>query len=74
MCEGKAPRSDLHPMKVIREIPARDPPTFAQPESWSEEMRHMVKVALTKDNEKRPGATEMLKVHPLPSFSPPLCL
>lgn len=62
MAEGKAPRSDVHPMKVIREIPSRDPPFFQQPENWGEEIKAMLKLALTKDNEKRPSAADLLKV------------
>ena len=36
MAEGKPPYADIHPMRAIFMIPTKSPPSFKQPDNWSE--------------------------------------
>lgn len=40
--------ANVHPMRAIFLIPSRDPPTLADPASWSAELRNFVHQCLTK--------------------------
>lgn len=63
MAEGKPPYSNIHPMRAIFMIPSRPPPRLTEPDKWSKEFNDFVALALTKNPEQRPNATELLK-HP----------
>jgi serine/threonine protein kinase len=61
--EGAPPFFDLPPMKVLFLIPARDPPTFSDPDSASEPLRDFLELTLKKDPEERSTAAELVS-HP----------
>ncbi|KAJ1469446.1 kinase-like domain-containing protein [Baffinella frigidus] len=61
--EGQPPRSDMHPFRAIFLIPKADPPTMADPDRWSEELKDFVAQCLIKDPKQRPSAGKLLK-HP----------
>uniref|UniRef100_A0A8C4N8K1 non-specific serine/threonine protein kinase n=1 Tax=Eptatretus burgeri TaxID=7764 RepID=A0A8C4N8K1_EPTBU len=63
MAEGKPPYADIHPMRAIFMIPTNPPPTFRQPESWSDEFTDFVRKCLVKNPEHRATATQLLQ-HP----------
>ncbi|XP_062326450.1 serine/threonine-protein kinase 4-like [Osmerus eperlanus] len=63
MAEGKPPYADIHPMRAIFMIPTNPPPTFRNPDSWSEPFRDFVTQCLVKNPEKRATATQLLQ-HP----------
>ena len=39
MAEGKPPYADIHPMRAIFMIPTKQPPSFRQPDKWSENFK-----------------------------------
>ncbi|XP_060775263.1 serine/threonine-protein kinase 4-like [Neoarius graeffei] len=63
MAEGKPPYADIHPMRAIFMIPTSPPPTFRNPDQWSEPFRDFVFQCLTKSPEQRATATQLLQ-HP----------
>ncbi|XP_031553292.1 serine/threonine-protein kinase 3-like [Actinia tenebrosa] len=63
MAEGKPPYADIHPMRAIFMIPTKPPPTFKDPERWSEEFRDFVAKCLVKNPEERATASQLLQ-HP----------
>ncbi|KAL7891837.1 hypothetical protein AOLI_G00013130 [Acnodon oligacanthus] len=63
MAEGKPPYADIHPMRAIFMIPTNPPPTFRNPEQWSEPFRDFVSQCLVKSPESRATATQLLQ-HP----------
>ncbi|XP_066558155.1 serine/threonine-protein kinase 4 [Amia ocellicauda] len=63
MAEGKPPYADIHPMRAIFMIPTNPPPTFRNPEVWSEPFQDFVKQCLVKNPEHRATATQLLQ-HP----------
>uniref|UniRef100_A0AAR2L9Z8 non-specific serine/threonine protein kinase n=1 Tax=Pygocentrus nattereri TaxID=42514 RepID=A0AAR2L9Z8_PYGNA len=63
MAEGKPPYADIHPMRAIFMIPTNPPPTFRNPEQWSEPFREFVSQCLVKSPESRATATQLLQ-HP----------
>ncbi|XP_036427453.1 serine/threonine-protein kinase 4-like [Colossoma macropomum] len=63
MAEGKPPYADIHPMRAIFMIPTNPPPTFRDPEQWSEPFRDFVSQCLVKNPESRATATQLLQ-HP----------
>jgi len=63
MAEGKPPHHEIHPMRAIFMIPAREPPTLQNPAKWSPEMVDFVAKCLVKDPSKRMSADELLS-HP----------
>ncbi|XP_036387392.1 serine/threonine-protein kinase 4-like [Megalops cyprinoides] len=63
MAEGKPPYADIHPMRAIFMIPTNPPPTFRNPDAWSEPFRDFVVQCLVKNPENRAAATQLLQ-HP----------
>lgn len=61
LAELEPPYSNIHPMRAIFMIPSRPPPTFQNPENWSEEMNDFLKECLVKNPEKRKDAEELMK-------------
>ncbi|XP_044204985.1 serine/threonine-protein kinase 4-like [Thunnus albacares] len=63
MAEGKPPYADIHPMRAIFMIPTNPPPTFRNPDQWSQPFRDFVSQCLVKNPENRATATQLLQ-HP----------
>ncbi|XP_034021831.1 serine/threonine-protein kinase 4-like [Thalassophryne amazonica] len=63
MAEGKPPYADIHPMRAIFMIPTNPPPTFRNPNLWSQSFRDFVSQCLVKSPENRATATQ-LRQHP----------
>ncbi|XP_028303818.1 serine/threonine-protein kinase 4-like [Gouania willdenowi] len=63
MAEGKPPYADIHPMRAIFMIPTNPPPTFRNPELWSEAFIDFISQCLVKNPENRATATQLLQ-HP----------
>uniref|UniRef100_H2Z342 non-specific serine/threonine protein kinase n=1 Tax=Ciona savignyi TaxID=51511 RepID=H2Z342_CIOSA len=61
MAEGKPPYSDIHPMRAIFMIPTKPPPTFRDPEKWSETFINFVSQCLVKSPAQRATATTLLQ-------------
>ena len=61
MADGHPPHFNIHPMRAIFIIPSRPSPTVEEPPKWSKEFNDFVAKCLTKNPEKRPTATELLK-------------
>nr|XP_004226086.1 serine/threonine-protein kinase 3 [Ciona intestinalis] len=61
MAEGKPPYSDIHPMRAIFMIPQKPPPTFRDPEKWSETFINFVSQCLVKSPAQRATATTLLQ-------------
>ncbi|XP_021955711.1 serine/threonine-protein kinase 3 isoform X1 [Folsomia candida] len=60
MAEGRPPYGDIHPMRVIFMIPSKPPPSFRNPDSWSQEFIDFVQRCLIKNPENRAPAAELL--------------
>jgi serine/threonine protein kinase len=63
LAEGRPPLSDLHPMRAMFKIPNLPSPTLTDPLHWSDEFNSFIALALRKDPETRPSATQLL-AHP----------
>jgi len=63
LAEAEPPLSEIHPMKVLFQIPYRDPPKLKNQESYSKEFVNFISVCLQKDPNQRKTASELLK-HP----------
>eukprot|EP00048_Salpingoeca_helianthica_P016871 m.234613 g.234613 ORF g.234613 m.234613 type:complete len:317 (+) comp19691_c0_seq1:2-952(+) len=63
LADGRAPNSDLHPMKVLFKIASAPPPTLVAPDAWSPMFNEFLRNALVKDPTARPTATALLP-HP----------
>eukprot|EP00252_Welwitschia_mirabilis_P020642 TRINITY_DN5098_c0_g1_i1.p1 TRINITY_DN5098_c0_g1~~TRINITY_DN5098_c0_g1_i1.p1 ORF type:complete len:845 (-),score=180.37 TRINITY_DN5098_c0_g1_i1:386-2920(-) len=61
MAEGLPPRSDVHPMRVLFMISSEPAPMLEDKEKWSLVFHDFVAKCLTKEPQKRPTATEMLR-------------
>uniref|UniRef100_A0A0N5AE19 Serine/threonine-protein kinase cst-1 n=1 Tax=Syphacia muris TaxID=451379 RepID=A0A0N5AE19_9BILA len=61
MAEGRPPHADIHPMRAIFMIPTKPPPTFKNPEEWSDEFKSFVSQCLIKNPEERKAAVELLE-------------
>eukprot|EP00116_Pleurobrachia_bachei_P019373 sb/3479635/ len=62
MAEGKPPYADIHPMrKAIFMIPTKHPPSFKQPDKWSDLFKDFLKNCLKKVPEDRRTAEQLLK-------------
>ncbi|KAK6479580.1 serine/threonine-protein kinase 4-like [Huso huso] len=73
MAEGKPPYADIHPMRAIFMIPTNPPPTFRNPEAWSDSMNDFVKQCLVKNPENRATATQLLQ-HPFIKSAKPISI
>ena len=62
MGEGRPPNSDIHPMRAIFMIPAKPSPTFAEPNSWGNDLRNFLASCLIKDPTQRPTSSQLLEV------------
>lgn len=60
MAAGNPPNADIHPMKVLFQIP-KDPPPTLPGSGWSKEFRDFVAWCLVKDPEKRGSAKDLLR-------------
>ncbi|CAB1314465.1 unnamed protein product [Coregonus sp. 'balchen'] len=61
MAEGKPPYADIHPMRAIFMIPTNPPPTFRNPDLWSEPFQDFLTQCLVKNPENRATATQLLQ-------------
>ncbi|KAM7542680.1 hypothetical protein Aperf_G00000007704 [Anoplocephala perfoliata] len=61
LAEGAPPHSDVHPMRVLLDIPRNPPPKL--PERYSTNFREFVQCCLVRSPENRHSAQELLK-HP----------
>ncbi|VDD79440.1 unnamed protein product [Mesocestoides corti] len=61
LAEGAPPNSDVHPMRVLLDIPRNPPPKL--PERYSSNFRDFVQCCLVRSPENRHSAQELLK-HP----------
>ncbi|XP_053428738.1 myosin-IIIa [Nycticebus coucang] len=59
--DGDPPLADLHPMRALFKIPRNPPPKLRQPELWSAEFNDFISKCLTKDFEKRPTVSDLLR-------------
>lgn len=58
MAQGRPPRSDMNPMKVLLMVPESEPPELEGP--FSSAFKEFVRLCLTKNPEERPSAHELL--------------
>lgn len=73
MAEGKPPYADIHPMRAIFMIPTNPPPTFRNPQLWSDDFTDFVKQCLVKNPEQRATATQLLQ-HPFVKTAKPVSI
>lgn len=60
--DRKPPLFDIASLRVIFLIPAREPPTFKNPQAWSSELNDFIGKCLQKDPNKRSPASALLQV------------
>ncbi|XP_071101472.1 myosin-IIIb-like isoform X1 [Haliotis cracherodii] len=63
LADGAPPLADIDPRRALFKIARSPPPTFRQPDLWSQNFKDFVKKCLIKDFEERPF-TEGLLNHP----------
>ncbi|KAL6065407.1 serine/threonine-protein kinase dst2 isoform X3 [Balamuthia mandrillaris] len=63
MAEILPPYHNIHPMRVLFNIPRNDPPTLQDKEKWSPEFHSFLAACLQRDPAKRPDAAGLLE-HP----------
>jgi len=63
MAEINPPNADMHPMRVLIQIPQAPAPKLRDRDKWSENFHDFIAKCLTKDPSQRPTAEELLK-HP----------
>ncbi|XP_072175817.1 serine/threonine-protein kinase 3-like isoform X2 [Diadema setosum] len=73
MAEGKPPYAEIHPMRAIFMIPTKPPPTFRDPEKWSQEFIDFTSKCLIKNPEERATATDLLQ-HPFVKNAKPVSI
>eukprot|EP01133_Synstelium_polycarpum_P013331 gene13331-15677_t len=61
LAEAEPPLSEIHPMKVLFQIPYRDPPKLKSQETYSKDFINFVSQCLHKDPNQRKTAAELLK-------------
>eukprot|EP01130_Rhizamoeba_saxonica_P005332 TRINITY_DN2140_c0_g1_i1.p1 TRINITY_DN2140_c0_g1~~TRINITY_DN2140_c0_g1_i1.p1 ORF type:complete len:325 (-),score=77.75 TRINITY_DN2140_c0_g1_i1:121-1095(-) len=61
LADGKPPRSEMHPMRAMRAIPSKEPPTFQNPNEWSNDFNIFIRACLQKEPQDRPTAKQLLK-------------
>lgn len=62
MAEMNPPHHQVHPMKVLFEIPRNPSPTLSDPSKWSKEFSDFLSQCLVKDPSKRPEPADLLNV------------
>ncbi|RNA20067.1 Serine threonine- kinase 25 [Brachionus plicatilis] len=62
LAKGEPPYSDLHPMRVLLQIP-KNPPPQLQGNQFSRPFKEFIEMCLQKDPSNRPSAKELLR-HP----------
>lgn len=60
MINGEPPHADMHPMKVLFQIP-KDPAPRLQGNQYSNSFKDFIAQCLTKDPDRRPTARELLR-------------
>lgn len=60
MAEGLPPNHEMNPMRAMRLVPQRPPPTLTDPRKWSKDFNDFIALCLTKDPENRPDCVELL--------------
>ena len=63
MIEGEPPYLNQNPLKALYLIATNGTPTIANPENLSSVFSDYLAKTLEVDAERRPNATELLKVH-----------
>lgn len=63
MVHGHPPLSHIHPIRAMFMIPNAPPPTFENPEIWSDDFKDFICRCLVKDMHDRPSAKQLLE-HP----------
>jgi serine/threonine protein kinase/N-acetylneuraminic acid mutarotase len=63
MADGLPPNHDMNPMRAMRLVPSRPPPTLAEPKKWSNNFNDFIAHCLVKDPSKRPDCVDLL-AHP----------
>ncbi|KAL0994758.1 hypothetical protein UPYG_G00126800 [Umbra pygmaea] len=66
LAQIEPPHHELNPMRVLLKIAKSEPPSLDQPSKWSRDFKDFLKVALDKNPESRPNATQLLE-HPFVS-------
>ncbi|CAF3630828.1 unnamed protein product [Adineta steineri] len=69
LADGEAPLANLHPTKVLFEVPRRPPPTVNDVTQWSETFSKFISACLIKDYEHRPSAEQLLTDNIFISFN-----
>lgn len=59
LAKGEPPNSDIHPMKVLFQIPKNPPPQLIGP--FSKQFKEFVELCLNKDPANRPTAKDLLR-------------
>ena len=62
MAEKEPPHYNVHTMRLLYLIPLNPSPTLTHTLHWSEEFNDFLAMALKKDPNERPNASELLKV------------
>jgi len=61
MAEGQPPHHELHPMRAMREIPGKEPPTLKDSKKWPKEFGQFLSTCLQKTPSSRPSCKDLLK-------------
>nr|AFY97674.1 hpo protein [Macrostomum lignano] len=61
MADGKPPYGDIHPMRALFMIPTKPPPSFRNPNKWSQEFIDFVSQCLIKNPADRPSSERLLQ-------------
>lgn len=62
MANGEVPLLDQPPIKALFLIPTKPPPTFAEPQKWSDEFKDFLDKCLKKEQQERWTAKKLLNV------------
>ena len=61
MAEGKVPYMAMHPVRAMFMIIGKPPPSFSEPDKWSQEFIEFVSRCLVKNSQNRATASDLLK-------------
>jgi serine/threonine protein kinase len=62
MGDGFPPYHEMNPMRAMRMVPIRPPPTMNLPTSWSDHLNHFLAKCLIKNPDERPNAIDLMNV------------